>query len=333
MHPVLFEIPLPGRAFPVRTFGVLVAAGFLLAVWLWGKFLARYGRDPRGDPERGAQVGAWILVGVLGGARLLYVAVESARYLTADTTPGIERYLAADRAGRGEVAAELSISAPGDLERAQRLSVGHDLLHDPLQILFVWRGGLVMYGGFLGAVLLGTWAARRHGLDPWNALDTGLVCGFIGQMVGRWGCYFVGDDYGKVVGEAHRHLPFPITLTVPSREWLAAHPESLFEPELAGQVLWATQIWMSAKALSVALVGWLVLRHRRWVGQVTAIVILQYAVLRFLIELFRGDEVRGLWFGGRISTSQLLSIPAVVLALWMLARRVGSGAPPERVRP
>ena len=331
MHPVLFEIP--GLNFPVRTFGVLVAAGFLLAVWLWGKFLARYGRDPVNDPVRGSAVGAWILVGVLGGARLMYVAVEGARYLSADKTPGIERYLAADRrTGRDQVAAELRSTAPAELEHAQRLSVGYDLLHDPIQILFLWRGGLVMYGGFLGAVLLGTWAARRHGLDPWNGLDTGLVCGFIGQAVGRWGCFFVGDDYGKVVPEAYRHLPFPITLTVPSLQWLQANRESLFEHELAGQVLWATQIWMSAKALIVALVAWWVLRHRRWVGQPTAVVMITYALLRFAIEFFRGDEVRGLWFGGALSTSQLVSIPVALLGVYFLVRRVGSGPPPERAR-
>jgi len=162
MHPVLFEIP--GLGFPLRTFGVLVASGFLFAVWLWGKYLTRFGRDPEGDPARASQVGVWLLVGVLGGARLFYVGVEVTRYLSADTTPGIESYLGAT--DRGTVARRLALEAPDELERAQELSIGHDLLHDPIQILFLWRGGLVMYGGFLGAVLLGSWAARRHGLDP-----------------------------------------------------------------------------------------------------------------------------------------------------------------------
>lgn len=329
MHPVLFEIP--GLGFPLRTFGVLVAAGFLLAVGLWGRFLARYGRDPENDPARGSAVGLWILVGVLGGARLFYVGVEVTRYLAAEKTPGIERYLDARPAERPRVAGELTAAqATGELDRARELAVGHDLLHDPIQVLFVWRGGLVMYGGFLGAVLLGCWAARRQGLDPWNALDTGLVCGFFGQAVGRWGCFFVGDDYGSVVPERFHGLPFPLTLTVPSREWLAANPESLFPPELAGEVLWATQIWMSLNALVIALVAWWVLRHRRWVGQVAGVVVVHYALTRFAIEAFRGDSVRGVWFGGALSTSQLLSIPGALLGIWMLVRRTGSGAPPER---
>ena len=109
-----------------------------------------------------------------------------------------------------------------------------------------------MYGGFAGAMLLGTWAARRAGLHPWNALDTALVGGFVGLAVGRWGCLLVGDDYGRIVPEKYAHLPFPLTIRVPSLEWLTAHPKSLFDDGLAGKVLWATQPWMSLNALAVA---------------------------------------------------------------------------------
>lgn len=325
MHPVLFEIP--GLGFPLRSFGVMVAAGFLLAVWLWGRFLARYGEDPENDPARGADVGVWILIGVLGGARLMYVGVEVTRNLVADTTPAMETWLAAE--DRAMAAARLGVEHQDELDRARELAVGYDFIHDPIQVFLVWRGGLVMYGGLIGAILLGTWAARRKGLNPWNALDTGLVCGFFGQAVGRWGCLLVGDDHGSVVPERFENLPFPITIRVPSLEWLQAHPDSLFPHELAGSVLWATQPWMSVNAVLVALVAWWVLRRRTWMGQVTAVVLIQYTATRFLIEAFRGDSVRGMWFGDTISTSQLIAIPGFLIGVWMLVRRVGGGPPPE----
>ena len=41
MYPVLFEIP--GVGFPLRSFGVLVATGFLVGLWLWGRSLRRFG--------------------------------------------------------------------------------------------------------------------------------------------------------------------------------------------------------------------------------------------------------------------------------------------------
>ena len=216
-----------------------------------------------------------------------------------------------------------------ELEQARALAVGYDLLHDPIQILLVWRGGLVMYGGFFGAMLLGTWASRRKGLNPWNALDTGLICGFFGQAVGRWGCLLVGDDHGSVVPEQYESLPFPLTIQVPSLEWLQANPDSLFDHQLADQVLWATQPWMSINAALVALVGWWFLRRRRWMGQVAAVVLIQYTITRFIIESFRGDSVRGLWFNDTISTSQLIAIPGLLVGIYMYMRRVGGGPPPK----
>jgi len=329
MHPVLFHVPILG--FPIRSFGVLVAGGFLLAVWLWGKFLARYGDDPADDPVRGSQVGMWVLIGVLGGARLMYVAVETSRYLAAERTPAIDAYLGAD--DRSAAAGRLLAEDPAALERATQLAVGYDFLHDPVQVLFVWKGGMVMYGGFFGAVLLGLWAARRAGLEPLHSLDTGLVCGFYGQAVGRWGCLLVGDDYGSVVPERYRDLPFPITITVPSLDWLEAHPESLFDHQLAGEVLWATQVWMSVNAAVLASAAWYLLLHRRWRGQVAAFVILYYSVSRFAIESFRGDSVRGLWFGDRISTSQLIAIPGALIGAWFLWRNRARADGPLPHRP
>ena len=94
MHPVLFTVPVVG--FEVPSFGVLVASGFLFGIWLWGKILARYGTDPENDPLSAGDVAVWLLIGVIGGARLMYVGVETSRYLSADGTPAMEAYFAAE---------------------------------------------------------------------------------------------------------------------------------------------------------------------------------------------------------------------------------------------
>ncbi|MCP5115628.1 MAG: prolipoprotein diacylglyceryl transferase, partial [bacterium] len=251
-------------------------------------------------------------------ARLMYVAVESSRYLAAETTPEVERYLAAE--DRGQVATELFGSSTADLDMGRRLSVGYDFLHQPLKFLKIWEGGLVMYGGVFGAALLGMYAARRKNLHPLNALDTALPAAFVGQAIGRWGCLLVGDDYGSIVPPGKEGLPFPLTIQVPGAQWLQDNPESLFGSELAGKTLWATQPWMSANALLVALLAVVILKRRRWYGQVAAAVMLYYSISRFTIEYFRGDEIRGMWFGDSISTSQLIAIPGAVIGLVLLAR-------------
>jgi len=274
MHPILFEIP--GLNFKVRAFGVMVALGFLLGSWILGRLAARYGHDPKGDPQRYASITSWIVIGVILGARLMYVVVET----------------------------------------LQGSQVGQGFLEDPLSIFYVWQGGLVMYGGMLGAIGFGMFRAWQLGVAPVHAMDLGLVAGFVGQAIGRVGCLLVGDDHGKVVPEGWSWLPFPITLRVPD----PLPEESLFGLQNAGLQLWATQPLMSLKALLVAFIGWQMLKHRKYAGQVSLVVLMSYSVLRFGVEMLRGDSVRGLWFGNSISTSQLVSLVVGTVALVMLWR-------------
>lgn len=271
MHPVLFEIP--GLHFPLRSFGVMVALGFLLGSWILTKLAERHGDDPERDPGRYSAITVWVFVGIIVGARAHYVIVQILR---------------------------------GDMDEG--------FLDAPLKMLAVWEGGLSMYGGMIGAIAAGMWKARRERVRPLHALDLGLIGGFVGQAVGRVGCYLVGDDYGAVVPPHLAHLPWPITLHVPD----PLPPGSLFGDANAGKILWATQNWMTLKALIVAALGYWVLRRRKYTGQVTFVILVAYGVLRFVVEMFRADEIRGVWFGGALSTSQIVSIAGVALGATML---------------
>ena len=274
MHPILFTIP--GLNFPIRSFGLMLAIGFLVGSWILGRLAARYGDDPKGDPERFSRVTFWILIGVVLGARMLYILVEI---------------------GQGS-------------------EVGHEFTSMPWKMLAVWEGGLVMYGGMFGACALGMWAAKKEKMRVWHALDLGLVAGMVGLAIGRVGCFLVGDDYGKVVPESCKDLPWPITLHVPAKL-----PEgSRFGQENAGKVLWATENWMSMKALIIAFVGWQLLKRRRYGGQVALTIVLLYALLRGTVEFFRGDTIRGLWFGNTISTSQIIGIVMALISATLLVK-------------
>lgn len=288
MHPILFYIP--GTDIPVRSFGLMVAIGFLVGSHIFGKLAARYGDDPKEDPARYSRITLWIVAGVVLGARIVYILVE--------TIGGSE--------------------------------VGKDFLAHPLSMLYIWKGGLVMYGGMLGAIGLGMWAAKREKVRAIHALDLGLVAGFVGQAIGRVGCLLVGDDYGKVVPKEWQDLPFPITLHVPN----PLPPESLFGIENAGKVIWATQPMMSIKALIVAFIGWQILKRRRYAGQVSLWIVLMYAILRSLVELLRGDRVRGIWFNGTVSTSQLISgvLALIAIALLLKNRNTVNPLPDARAR-
>ena len=276
MYPILFEIPVLGV--PLRSFGLMVVVGFLLGTHVLARLGDRYGQPGQTDEQRKRGYSAlpiWMLIGILLGARALYVLVEILR--GSDT--------------------------------------GQSYLGDPLSVLFYWQGGLVMYGGALGGLLGGWMCCRKYDLPLPHATDLGTICTFIGLAVGRVGCLMVGDDYGRIVPEAQAGLPFPIVVRVP-----AELPEgSLFTEANEGQVLWATQIWMSLNAAILALIGLRILARRRYAGQVALWMSLLYAINRSIIEAFRGDEVRGLWFGG-LSTSQIISIALGLVSLGFLIK-------------
>ena len=86
---------------------------------------------------------------------------------------------------------------------------------------------------------------------------------------------------------------------------------------------------MSLNALGIALVGLWLLRRRPPHGLVTGWIFIHYSITRFVIESFRGDEVRGVWFGGALSTSQLIAIPGVLVGILILvwAKKRGGRTP------
>ncbi len=289
MHPIVFEIP--GLGLPIRSFGLMVAAGFLLGMWVNNRLVRRYAKDPDEALVKYSAVQMWVLIGVVLGARLMYVLVEIFR----------------------------------------GSSTGQSYLDDPLRVLFIWEGGLVMFGGLFGAMLLGGWKAHAEQVRVGEGLDLGLTSGLFGLAVGRVGCLLVGDDYGKIVPPDKAHLPFPITVHVPE----VLPPGSLFGPENAGQVLWATQPWMAAHAALLGLLGlWMIKRSygreggAERPGRVAWTLIALYSVGRFTIESFRGDSLRGMWFDDALSTSQVVAIVIGIVSVVVLLR--GRGGQPAR---
>lgn len=246
MWPELFTIPYLGL--PIRSFGLLVGAGFLIGVWLAARLSRTYGTDPQRDPARIFELSTWVLIGVLAGARLAFVLVNWKDY-------------------------------------ASR----------PLDIVKTWEGGLVMYGGLILALALGAWKAKKLGMPGWQSADYGLTAGFLGQAIGRIGCLMVGDDYGRPTS-----VPWAITFPDPLPKG------SAFPPEWAGIPVHPTQPYMTLKALALFGLGLWLLRRKKFHGQVTLVLLMGYAILRSIVEVFRGDAgARGGIFRAGLSPEEV----------------------------
>lgn len=173
----------------------------------------------------------------------------------------------------------------------------------PLDAICIWNGGLVFYGGVLGALPVGIWYVKRHNLPLWKTADIMAPSIALGHAFGRLGCFFAGCCYG---------MPFNGPLCIIFRDPHSQAP--------LGVPLFPTQLIESAGEFLIFCTLLLIRRYKKFDGQLFWIYILFYAVLRFIIECFRGDAIRGLYFGDAISTSQLIGIAMFMLASFMLWR-------------
>lgn len=171
---------------------------------------------------------------------------------------------------------------------------------DPFEIVRIWHGGLVFYGGFIGALMTALWYIWRKGLPLLGTADILAPSVAFGQFVGRIGCFFAGCCYGKPCD-----LPWAVTFT---------NAESL-APK--GVSLHPTQLYSSLNAFLIFLVLVGLRRIKGFEGRIFWTYVLLYGVTRSILEHFRWDE-RGMFLGGMLSTSQLVGLIMAVIAIAMM---------------
>ncbi len=177
------------------------------------------------------------------------------------------------------------------------LTTWREFSGNPLDMFAIWKGGLVFYGGLLAAVPVGIWYVGKHGIPVWKTADIMAPSIALGHAFGRLGCFFAGCCYGSPCSG-----PGCITFS---------DPGSLAP---LGVPLFPTQLMESAGEFMIFGLLLLLFRYRRFDGQIFGLYLILYAVLRFVIEFFRGDVARGVYFGGVISTSQIIAILIAVAA-------------------
>ncbi len=178
---------------------------------------------------------------------------------------------------------------------------GHFSAH-PLDMLKIWEGGLVFYGGVIFAIPVAVWYARKQELSLWQTADIWAPSVAIGHAIGRLGCFCAGCCYGLPTD-----LPWGVTFS---------NPETL---AIRGVPLHPTQLYESGAELLNFLILLFIRRRKAFHGQLFWVYVLNYAVIRALIELFRGDTERGFILPG-ISVSQGISAVMLVTACIFLMK-------------
>lgn len=188
-----------------------------------------------------------------------------------------------------------------------------------LEIFKIQNGGLVFYGGAIGAAIAGGLFVWRKKLPFFKLADALAPSVALGSMFGRLGCLMTGCCFGRVCS-----LPWAIKFPDQSLAWEQQLQEKLINP--AGHTLpvHPTQLYDALANLALYLgLAWLN-RRKRFNGQVFAAWLIAYAVLRSAVEIFRGDY--GLHRVGVFTPAQLVSaaILAAGVALWVWLPRAQS---------
>jgi phosphatidylglycerol---prolipoprotein diacylglyceryl transferase len=174
---------------------------------------------------------------------------------------------------------------------------------DPRELLTLARSGGVFYGGLIVAVSVALWYIRRVGLPLWTTCDVFAPGIALGHVIGRFGCLFAGCCYGKPTTRA-----WGITFTDPFAAANVGTP--------LGVALHPTQLYEAGAELLILIVLLVTERKGRpFPGRTFWLYMLLYAISRFIIEFYRGDD-RGTV--GMFSTSQFISIVLAPLAIVML---------------
>ena len=170
-----------------------------------------------------------------------------------------------------------------------------DYADDPISILYIWKGGLAIYGGVIGAAIGIVVFSLVKKIKIGAVLDITSLGFLIGQSIGRWGNFFNREAFGA---ETESFLRMGLTNRF-TGQITYFHPTFLYE-----------SVW---NAVGFALLHFLS-KKRKYDGQVALGYLAWYGLGRTFIEGLRMDSL----YWGNFRVSQLLAALSCFVGVAML---------------
>ena len=194
----------------------------------------------------------------------------------------------------------LGITVGGRLGYVLLYNPSHFLQH-PLEAFMPWRGGMAFHGGFLGALAAMLYVTRRKKIKFFELTDLVAVSTPIALMFGRIANFINAEHYGRITD-------FKWGMVFPNAGPLPRHASQLYEAGLEGLVLFFLMI-----------IAWQNNEWRNRTGMISGIFCIGYALARFIAEYFREIEIIIIQDPFEITIGQLLSLPMIVLGIYLIA--------------
>ena len=173
---------------------------------------------------------------------------------------------------------------------------------DPISVLYVWKGGLAIYGGVIGAIVGAAVFTKVKKIKLTAVLDLLMIGFLIGQSIGRWGNFCNREAFGAATDSFFRMGLF----NERTGAWEFYHPTFLYE-----------SLWNAAGFVLLHFLS----KHRKYDGQIALYYAAWYGLGRAFIEGLRVDS---LWWGP-FRVSQVLAavtcVAAVAVLIWQHFRK------------
>ncbi len=181
-------------------------------------------------------------------------------------------------------------------------------LRHPLEVFFVWQGGMSFHGGALGVIIAGLIFLKRQKLQFYPLADPMMPFAAIGLGLGRLGNFINAELWGKVTA-------LPWGMVFPEAGAKPRHPSQLYEALLEGLALFLVSLLLLKRRLKDGVVFW------AFIGL--------YGVFRFFIEFVRVPDDLDVYrkygyFLGFMTIGQILSalmIVAAAIGIWHIYRK------------
>ena len=181
-------------------------------------------------------------------------------------------------------------------------------LSNPIEIIEVWNGGLAIHGGIIAALIFIFIYCKKERMNFLLILDILVVGVIIAQSLGRWGNFFNGEAYGRIVS-----LEFLKSLHLPKFIIDGMYIDGFYrEP---------TFLYESVFSFLGFIVLLLIRKIKNLrVGQITGIYFIWYGIERFIIESMRTDSL----MLGNLKQAQIISIISCIVGIYLLFRNIKS---------
>lgn len=174
-----------------------------------------------------------------------------------------------------------------------------------LDIFAIWKGGLVIYGGIIFAVIASLIYVKKKKLPLGKIFDAFAPSIGLGLFFGRIGCFFAGCCYGKPT-DSVLGISFP--KTAPVYDGTGIQQCSTVHP---------TQLYSALAGMIIFLILMAIYKKKKFDGEIFLFLTIIYSISRFIIEIFRIDTPHNAILG-QFSLSQGIGLIALPLAMTLL---------------